>query len=95
MSLRVIPESGLCATTDGKILQRYRLSFPKKKKDSMTDDCLDYKFIFLGFVHMILQGNSIFFSRDLDRFRPRCEKYIPLSPFTIATLTKHTLPVAQ
>lgn len=23
----------------------------KKKKDSMTDDCLDYKFIFLGFVH--------------------------------------------
>lgn len=69
--------------------------FSPQKKDSMTDDCLDYKFIFLGFVHMMLQGNSIFFSRDLDRFRPRCEKYILLSPFTIATLTKHTLTVAQ
>lgn len=69
---------------------------PKKtKQGKKSDDCLDYKFIFLGFVHMTLQGNSIFFSQDLDRFRPRCEKYIPLSPFTIATLTKHTLTVAQ
>lgn len=61
----------------------------------MTDDCLDYKFISFGFVHMLLQGNSIFFCRNLDRFRPHCEKNIPLSVFTIATLTKHTLTVAQ
>lgn len=44
-----------------------------KKKDSMTDDCLDCKFISFGFVHMLLQGNDIFLRRDLDRFRPRCE----------------------
>lgn len=57
----------------------------KTKNDSMTDDCLDYKFNSFGFVHMLLQGNSIFFRRDLDRFRPHSKRNIPFSGFTIAT----------
>lgn len=57
----------------------------KTKKDSMTDDCLDYKCISFGLVHMLLQGNSIFFCQDLDRFRPHWKGYLSLCSYTNKT----------